>query len=389
MSVVAAAGFVAGGTACGIKPDGGADLAVVATSDGRPVAAAATFTSNLAAAAPVVLSREQLEKSGGQASAVVVNSGCANAATGAPGRDDAERMAAAAATALGAAAEHVLVCSTGPIGERLPIALVESALPELVANTGDRHERGDEAAAAILTTDTCTKQVVVETGGIVVGGMAKGAAMLAPNMATMLAILTTDAAVGPDALRRALALAVDGSFNQITIDGCTSTNDTVIVLSSGRGPAVEAPVLQSALVAACGDLATQMVADAEGGTKSVTVRVLGAPDAEAARAAARKVAEDSLVKASFCGEDPNWGRVVSALGSSGAPFSLERVSVRYGDVIVCRDGMAAAHDAAALAATLGSARFEVVCDLGLGEAAATVLTSDLTPGYVEFNMGRS
>ncbi len=389
MSVVAAAGFVANGVACGIKPDGAPDLSLVATADGRPAPAAATFTTNLAAAAPVKLSREHLERSGRRAAAVVLNSGCANAATGVTGHEHARRTAEAVAAGAGIATEHVLVCSTGPIGEELPIARIEAAVPSLLAGRGGAGPQGDAAAGAILTTDTRTKQVVVETGRIVVGGMAKGAAMLSPNMATMLAVLTTDAVVAPGALQQALSLAVAGSFNEITVDGCTSTNDTVIVLSSGLGGKVDASTLSAALVAACGELAAQMVADAEGGTKSVRVHVVGAPDVASARLAARKVAEDSLIKASFCGEDPNWGRIVSALGSSGSPFDLDRVSIAYDKVTVCRHGMAAAHDPDALAGLLRAREFAVTCDLGLGDASASVRTSDLSPGYVELNMGRS
>jgi glutamate N-acetyltransferase/amino-acid N-acetyltransferase len=230
---------------------------------------------------------------------------------------------------------------------------------------------------------------VVEAAGFVVGGMAKGAAMLSPNMATMLAVLTTDASSSPEALHTALAKAVRHSFNEMTVDGCTSTNDSVIVMASGTARQVQAEELDEALSAACADLAAQMVADAEGGTKAVRVRVVGAADGESARRAARRVAESQLVKSSWYGEDPNWGRVVSELGSAGTPFDPDRVSVAYGAVTVCVRGVAVAHDEEALRGVLRAKQFEITCDLGLGEGSATILSADLTPDYVELNKGLS
>ena len=230
---------------------------------------------------------------------------------------------------------------------------------------------------------------MLEAKGFVLGGMAKGAAMLSPNMATMLAVLTTDASSSPEALQQALSSAVQRSFNEMTVDGCTSTNDSVIVMSSGIGPEVGVEELTEALTAGCADLATQMVADAEGGTKVVRVRVVGASDDESARRAARRVAESQLVKSSWYGEDPNWGRVVSELGSAGTPFNPDRVSVAYGPVTVCRDGVAVDRDEAALRGVLTAKQFEVTCDLGIGGGSATVLSADLTPAYVELNMGTS
>jgi len=237
VSVTAPEGFVAGGAACGLKSTGAPDLSLVATADGRPVPAAAVFTTNKATAAPVNVSRRHLKATGGYAAAVVLNSGNANAATGLAGDEHAERMCALTAEGLGCAPNEVLVCSTGLIGIPLAIAKVAAGIPALVQARTGGPDGGQAAAQAIMTTDTRSKQVVVPGRGFTVGGLAKGAAMLAPNMATMLAVLTTDAAAEPATLQRALRDAVSRSFNQMTVDGCTSTNDTVIVLACGRAGA--------------------------------------------------------------------------------------------------------------------------------------------------------
>jgi glutamate N-acetyltransferase/amino-acid N-acetyltransferase len=389
VSVLAPRGFVASGASAGIKPDGQLDLALVATADSRAVASAAVFTSNLAAAAPVQVSRANLEKSGGRTAAVVLNSGCANAATGAEGRRAAELTCELSARALGVAVEEILICSTGTIGVPLEVGRIEAALPRLFGERGSTDQCAQAAARAILTTDTRTKAVVVEREGFVVGGIAKGAAMLAPNMATMLAVLTTDATSTPEVLRAALSVAVGHSFNEMTIDGCMSTNDSVIVMASGLSGEVREAALTEALTAACADLASQMVKDAEGGTKVVRVRVVGAFDTEAARRAARRVAESQLVKSSWYGEDANWGRIVSELGSAGTPFELDRVSVSYGNITVCRNGVAVAHDEEALKTVLAGKELEIICELGLGSGSAAMVSADLTPSYVELNMGRS
>jgi glutamate N-acetyltransferase/amino-acid N-acetyltransferase len=238
-----------------------------------------------------------------------------------------------------------------------------------------------------MTTDTRPKQTVQRTGAATVGGMAKGAAMLAPNMATMLAVLTTDALVAPDALASSLRGAVDASFQTLTVDGCTSTNDTVIVLANGRAGA--SPDFDGALARACVDLATQMAGDAEGATKVIRVRVTGALDGADAARAARKVAESQLIKCSFYGEDPYWGRVVSELGSSGAAFDLSCVTVSYGGVAVARLGEACPHDTTAVKAHLAQREVEVHADLGLAAGEASVLTNDLTPAYIAENMRTS
>jgi glutamate N-acetyltransferase/amino-acid N-acetyltransferase len=389
MSVTAADGFVASGVACGIKEGGALDLALVATEH-DPAAAAAVFTSNRATAAPVDASRRHLESTGGRARAVVLNSGNANAATGERGRADADEMAHLVAGALPApaTASQVLVCSTGLIGIPLPMDAVRRGIPPLVA-ARSRHG-GQAAAEAILTTDTHAKQAEVNgPGGFTVGGMAKGAAMLAPDMATMLAVLTSDADVAPAALRAALTAAVDRSFNAISVDGCTSTNDTVILLASGRRGPVAADAFAVAVDEVCEELAGQMVGDAEGATKVVRVEVIGAASDAEARAAARKVAESQLVKCSLYGQDPYWGRVVSELGSAGVGFELDRVSVAYGGIVVCRRGQPAAHDGDAVRAHLARRHVDIGADLGLGRGRGALLTNDLTHAYVDENMRTS
>ena len=390
MSVTVAEGFVAAGVHCGIKDDSGAlDLSLVATDTALAVPAAAVFTSNRATAAPVEVSRTHLLATGGRAAAVVLNSGNANAATGITGRAHAERTCALVGEGLGCAPEEVLVCSTGLIGIPLPFDAIESGIGPLVAARAGGTGAGAAAAQAILTTDTVAKEVSVSAEGFTVGGMAKGAAMLAPDMATMLAVLTTDAAVGAADLGAALTIAVDRSFNTLTVDGCTSTNDTVIVMASGRRASPTTAALVETLTAACRSLAAQMAGDAEGATKVVTVQVTGASSPEQARTAARKVAQSQLVKCSLYGADAYWGRIVSELGSAGVTFDPDLVRISYGGVAVCVGGMAADHDQAAVARHLAQRHVEITADLGLGSGQATLLTNDLTPEYIAENMRTS
>lgn len=389
MTVTAPPGFVAAGVSAGIKEHGALDLALVATADRAPVAAAATFTTNLAAAAPVRVSREHLRATGGRAGAVLLSSGNANAATGRGGLEVAEGACGLVAQALGLSPASVLVCATGLIGVPLPLAPFRSGVPLAVAALDATPEAGQRAAEAIRTTDSRAKTTVVGGAGFVVGGMAKGAAMLAPAMATMLAVLTTDASIGPAGLADALRLAVGSSFNELTVDGCTSTNDTVCALASGLGRAVELDELADALSEACANLAFQLAEDAEGTTRVVRVVVTGASSVEQARQAARAVAESNLVKTSLYGADPYWGRVLSELGASGAAFDIERVSVRYGPTLVFADGLEVEHDRPATSAYLSGAVVELLCDLGLGAGEATVLTTDLGPGYIDENMRTS
>ncbi len=378
-------GFVASGVACGIKDSGAADLALVATADGRPVPAAAVFTTNLAPAAPVQVSRAHLQATGGYASAVVLSSGNANAATGVAGREHAERMCALVAGGLGCRPEEVLVCSTGLIGIPLPMAAVKAGIPPLLA--GRRPEGFPDAALAIMTTDLSPKDVTARDDGFVVRGIAKGAAMLAPHMATMLAVLATDAAATPAGLRAGLVAAVHDSFNALSIDGATSTNDTVIVLAGGAAGA--RPGVDSAVAGVCAELATLMADGAEGATRRARIRVTGAASDDDARRAARKVAESQLVQCSLYGADPYWGRIVSELGSAGVAFDPDRVAIAYGPVEVCRDGVGAGHDAAAAKAALAGRVVEITADLGMGEGTAVITTTDLTPGYIAENMRTS
>jgi glutamate N-acetyltransferase / amino-acid N-acetyltransferase len=387
VSVTAAQGFVAAGGRGGVKDDGALDLALVATDDGQAVPAAGVFTANKMAAAPVQVCRAHLRQGSAQAAAVILNSGNANAATGEPGKRDAEELCVAVARQLGCDHDHVLVCSTGLIGHRLPLEPMLAAVPDLVAARSA--DGAGDAAQAILTTDTVRKEVAVDGGGFTVGGMAKGAAMLSPRLATMLAVLTTDAAAEPAVLQRALREAVTDSFNAITVDGATSTNDTVLLLASGRAGPTDRGALQRAVAEACGSLAEQMVADAEGATKFVRVCVTGAATEADARRAARAVAESQLTKCSWYGEDPYWGRVASDLGASGVGFDPELLQIAYGDTVVVRRGMAVEHDAAAVAAHLAGREILLQADLGIGAGRARVLTCDLTYGYIDENKGTS
>ena len=387
MSVTAPQGFRAAGVACGVKDSGDPDLALVvadATAD-----AAGVFTQNKMTAAPVQVSREHLRRTGGRARAVVLNSGNANAATGASGMADAQAMCAAVGEAIGADPHEVLVCSTGLIGIPLPIDRIVAGVPHVAAALGPDDEHGRSAAEAIRTTDTFAKEVVVRRSGFTVGGMAKGAAMLAPNMATMLAVLTTDAAADHDALLRALRHGVDTTFNAMTTDGCTSTNDTVLLLASGEAGPVDPDELAGAVWEACQSLAEQMVLDAEGATKSVWIKVVGAASDHEAMIGARQVAHSNLCKCSWYGKDPYWGRIASELGSAGIEFDQERIRIAYGGVVVADGGVEIDHDREAVAEHMEGRYLEIVADLGVGEGEGSIYTNDLTHAYVDENMGTS
>ena len=383
MSVTSVDGFVAAGIAAGIKPSGGPDMSVVATADATPVAAAGVFTSNKMTAAPVIVTRSNLERSGGRAAAVILNSGNANAATGQQGLADAEQMCDLTAAALGCDSDHVLVCSTGLIGFELPMEVIAAGIPRVVAA---RHpEGGTEAAEAMMTTDTVRKEVVVTADGFTVGGIAKGAAMLEPNMATMLAILTTDAAAEPDELREILREAVATSFNRLTVDGAQSTNDTVLLLANGRAGPVRRQALAAATADACRSLALQMADDAEGSTKTVLLQVTGAAnDAEAAKAA-RDCANCQLVKCSWFGEDPYWGRIASEFGAAGVEFDPERFRISYGEHVVYAEGRPQQPDAEAIGAYMRRRRLDLNVDLGLGDGQAEIITVDLSYAYIDEN----
>ena len=401
MSVTAARGFVAAGVAAGIKASGAPDLSLVATEDRQPVTAAGVFTTNLVAAAPVQLSRRHLAADP-RAAAVILNSGNANAATGEPGLLVAEGMAALTAEALGCDRRHVLVCSTGLIGIPMDVAPFASGVPAAAAALATTPAAGRSAAEAIMTTDTVAKEAVAtfDAGGatLTVGGMAKGAAMLSPAMATMLAVVTTDAAVEPRALQVALTRAVDASFNLMSTDGSRSTNDTVLVLAGGAAgnPPItagtaEAHALADALAVVCAGLADQMARDAEGATKFVRLTVKGARSNAEALQAARAVAQSQLVKCSWFGGDPYWGRILSELGASGAHLDPDRVDIAYNGFTVCVGGVAAAggFDPDAMVKSMQQKEIEVVADLRLGNGEATITTVDLTPGYIDENMRTS
>lgn len=383
VSVTAARGFRAGGIACGIKASGASDLAAVVADVAASVAG--VFTRSRAAAAPVLLSGRRVTS--GSARAVLINSGCANAATGAKGMSAAEITTAALADHLGCMPDEVLACSTGPIGTQLPVTLITSGVPALCAALGT--EGGGVAATAIMTTDSHPKQAAVEVHGGIIGGMAKGAGMLKPDMATMLAVLTTDLVATPDELDAALRRAVDVTFNCLNVDGCQSTNDTAIILASGlSGVRVTPDQLEAGIEEVCRSLAAQMAADAEGASKVVTLDVNGAASFEDARKLAMAVADSALVRASFFGADPNWGRVLAALGVAGVDIDQERVDIDYSGVAVCRGGVGVAFDEADLIERLHG-DFAVRIHLGAASGSARIITTDLTPDYVRFNAERS
>ncbi len=385
MSVTEVPGFTAAGVTCGIKPSGKPDLAIVATADGAAVSAAGVFTSNKMTAAPVMVCREHLTTTGGKAAAVVLNSGNANAATGAQGMADAHQMCEETASALGVTPEEVLVCSTGLIGYALPMDAVSAGITAAAA--AQTTEGGPQAAEAIMTTDTVPKQVVVAGEGFTVGGIAKGAAMLEPNMATMLAVLVTDAAANPEALQQALRTGVAGTFNTLTVDGAESTNDTVLILANGQAGPVDADALTQAIADACESLALQMADDAEGSTKTVFLRVTGAAsDAEAAKAA-RDTANCQLVKCSWYGQDPYWGRIASEMGAAGVAFDHTKLTIAYGPHVVYQYGEPA--HPPELAQYMTGRRLDLHVDLGMGDGLARIITTDLTHAYIDENMGTS
>jgi glutamate N-acetyltransferase / amino-acid N-acetyltransferase len=387
--ITAPDGFRAAAVAAGIKPDG-ADLALLAAD--QECTAAAVFTTNRAQAAPVVVSRQHVAY--GRARAVVINAGCANAATGADGIADAREMAAVTAAALGCRASDVVVASTGVIGTRLPMDKVRAGISAAAARL-DRHG-GAAAARAILTTDTRPKETLVTfpVGGrtVSIGAMAKGAGMIAPNMATMLAFFTTDAAVEPRLLRQALREAVGVSLNRITIDGDTSTNDMAVVLASGAAmaPAVEKEgrdfdALRAALSEASRTIAEMIVRDGEGATRMAEVRVEGAETAADADRVARAVAESPLVKTALHGGDPNWGRILAAAGRSGVDLDMSRVDIFLGDVWVAEGGSARDYDEEAAHRAMIADPAHIRVRLGRGQAAGWIWTSDFSHGYVDIN----
>ncbi len=382
VGVTAARGFRAVGLAAGIKSSGAPDLALV-VNDGPSRAAAAVFTSNRVKAAPVLWS-EQVAKAG-ELDAVILNSGGANACTGPEGFQDTHRTAEETAAALETSAARVAVCSTGLIGVRLPMDKLLGALPAAVA--GLCAAGGADAAEAIRTTDTHAKTAVVERSGYVLGGMAKGAGMLAPGLATMLCVLTTDAQVPQAELDAALRSATARTFDRIDSDGCMSTNDTVILMASGSaGVRPDAREFAAAVEELCADLARQLISDAEGASKEIEIEIVGAASEADGLEVARSIARNNLLKCAFYGEDPNWGRVLAAVGTTGAKFEPDRLSVAINGVWVCRNG-GVGEDRELC--DLSDRHIHLVVDLSAGAETVTVWTNDLTKEYVHENSAYS
>jgi glutamate N-acetyltransferase/amino-acid N-acetyltransferase len=376
-------GFRAGGATGGIKASGRPDVAIVVADESATVAG--VFTRSRTAGPPVALCRDHLARSGGSARAVVVQSGNANVATGRQGHEDAATMAAVVAAAIGAAPVEVLVCSTGVIGVPLPMDRVQAGIAGAIAALA---ADGDEAAAlAILTTDAGPKvagrAVVVDGAEVRVGGMAKGAGMIRPDLGTMIAVVTTDAVVEAATLEAALRSATAATFNRITVDGCQSTSDSVIVLASGAsGVALAAEVLTSLLTDVCRDLALAIVRDGEGARRIGRWEVVGAPDDTDADRAARHVAEDQLVRCALHGADPNWGRIVAALGVCGVAIEPDLLAIDVGGVALVRKGIGLPDGVAAAGEAARADEVHVRIDLGLGAGTATIWGSDLSAAYV-------
>ncbi len=384
MTVTHPQGFRASGVTAGLKVSGNTDLALV-VNDGPAFAAAGVFTRNKVKAAPVLWSEQVLAT--GSLRAVVLNSGGANACTGHQGFQTAHATAEAAASLLGCGAIEVAVCSTGLIGEQLPKEKVLAGVGAAHAALGSDEAAGGAAARAIMTTDTVPKSVAhTDPAGWRIGGMTKGAGMIAPSMATMLTVLTTDAALDSELLDDALREAVRVSFDRLDIDGSMSTNDTVVLMASGAAGPADPIAFTAALTELCRDLARQMQADAEGVTKRITVRVSGAASEDDAVLAARTVARDSLVKTALFGSDPNWGRVAAAAGYSGADLNPETLDVTINGVLLCKGGCAAGDRSAA---DLSGPDVLVQVELGLGNGEAEILTTDLSHAYVEENSAYS
>ena len=382
-------GFRAAGVSAGIKASGNPDLALLVSD--APAHVAAVFTTNKVLAAPVVVSQEHLARSGGLARAIVVNSGCANACTGDTGMRDAREMVAETARLVGCPVEQVLVASTGVIGVGLPMDKVRSGLPIAFRALGA--DRGPDAARAIMTTDLSPKESAarVAIGGreTAIGGMAKGAGMIEPMMATMLGFVTTDAVVPHALLDRALRDAVDQTFNAITVDGDSSTNDCVLLLASGASGVVvdEAgyEMFVAGLTAVCRELALAIVRGGEGATKLVTVNVTGAASSAEARKAAKVIANSMLVKTALHGGDPNWGRLICAAGRAGVSFDASRAAVTMGSLVLFKDGQPHDELAPAAAEYLKGSDLTIGVDLGSGRASSTVWTCDLSAEYVRIN----
>lgn len=382
MSITTPRGFRASGVTAGLKASGRPDLALV-VNDGPSHAAAAVFTSNRVEAAPVTWSRQVL--SDGIVEAVILNSGGANACTGPQGFQDTHRTAELVAAALDISAGDVVVCSTGLIGELLPMDLIEAGIG--LAVDGLDADGGSAAATSIMTTDTVAKEAAATDDGWSVGGMAKGAGMLAPALATMLVVITTDAVVDGLDLDQVLRSATAVSFDRIDSDGCMSTNDTVVLLASGAsGVSPSAAALTEAVTEVCASLARQLIADAEGAHHDIAIEVVSAASEADALEVARAVARNNLFKCAIFGHDPNWGRVLAAVGTTSAAFDPHALDVTMNGVQVCRAG-GVGEDRSLV--DLSAREVRLVVDLHAGPATATVWTNDLTHDYVHENSAYS
>jgi len=390
-------GFKAVGVVCGLKESGKPDLALVLGN--RPCTAAAVFTQNAFKAAPLLYDMELLKKNGGTLQGVVINAGNANAVTGQQGLRDAERMARLTESTCNLPTDSVFVMSTGVIGQPMPMDKIEQGIKKAASSiTTGAGQQGRNVALAIMTTDLVPKEAFVQIsiGGhpVTIGGMAKGSGMIHPNMATMLSVITTDAVIKPNVLQAALQQAVDKTFNRITVDGDTSTNDTVLIMASGQAKhtpiaSVEQPEFDSfarALTELCTGLAKSVARDGEGATKLIEVTVQGAATQAEAEQAAKTVATSPLVKTALFGNDPNWGRVLAAIGRSGARVDRAQVWLRLGDFKLVEQGEPLSFDAVAASSWLSTTNeLELVAHLGVGQAQATVWTCDLSYKYVEIN----
>jgi len=389
-SVTTPEGFHAGATYAGIKKKAGDSLDLGILLSEVPCVAAALFTTNRIRAAPVVLSQQRLQR--GRAVAVVANSGCANACTGEQGLADATEMAELAAKVMGISPDDVLVASTGVIGQRLPMKRVRDGIGQIVLSG----EGGHQLARAIMTTDTVPKETAVAVravkDGFTIGGIAKGSGMIHPDLATLLCFLTTDAAVDLDFLRLALRRAVEVSFNMVSIDGDTSPNDTVLMMANGRAgnevisqASGQAGAFQQALDQVCIYLAKAIAGDGEGATKLIEVTVSGAPGAAEARLAARAVVSSPLVKAALHGDDPNWGRIMAAVGRSGVEVVESKIDLYMGNVCVVREGKPVPFNKRGMRGVLSGGEVSIDLQLNLGTATATAWGCDLSEEYVTIN----
>ncbi len=385
-AVTSPKGFQAGATCAGIKKEAKLDLGILFSE--VPCVATALFTTNKVKAAPIVLCQERLQ--GGSAVAVVVNSGCANAFTGEQGLKDAVEMAGLAAERIGVSPEDVLVASTGVIGQELPMKLIRAGLGQIVLSTGGGHS----LVKAMMTTDTVPKEVAarVVDSEFTIGGVAKGSGMIHPELATMLCFLTTDAAIDLDFLKLALRKAVDISFNMVSIDGDTSTNDTVLIMANGLAgnksisqDSRQASVFQQALDQVCIYLAKSIARDGEGAGKLIEVTVSGAPSVAEARSAARTIVSSSLVKTAVYGNDPNWGRIVAAVGRSGVEVVESKIDLYIGDICVVKGGRPLPFDKRSVVEVLRGSEVSIDLNLNLGTASATAWGCDLSEEYVTIN----